>query len=362
MLNFGKINFSASFNPTSAFPLDARSYFESYEQAFEAAKKAKPVGSTDSLYYYGQTLVVVENNEINFYIIQTDNTLKNIPILVNEKIFDYNKNNSLSLRGFDEAASGMSPVVDKDGLISWSNFYTQSEIDNKLNEIITKIPFLQRKVINSITEIDLNSTDAEHYIYMVPTGLLEDSNRYDEYIVLSLVDADGIETKFIEQVGSWNTDLTDYVTTKELAEGLLTKVNVEKNKRLITETEADKLESLLNIVSIDDTLELDSDNALKVKKVSATQVVDLESWIEEKAGTIPGLSELNFSQSLALKLNSIQSGAEKNLVRSICEDEFELNDQGTLCLKSVPPSKIDNLPQLFTDVNIIKDIVTWKSF
>ena len=32
-LDFGKLNFSVSFNPTSAFPLDARSYFESYESA-----------------------------------------------------------------------------------------------------------------------------------------------------------------------------------------------------------------------------------------------------------------------------------------------------------------------------------------
>jgi hypothetical protein len=32
-LDFGKLEFSVSFNPTSAFPLDARSYFESLESA-----------------------------------------------------------------------------------------------------------------------------------------------------------------------------------------------------------------------------------------------------------------------------------------------------------------------------------------
>ena len=36
-IDFGKVNRSVAFNPTSAFPLDARSYFESYELAEAAA-------------------------------------------------------------------------------------------------------------------------------------------------------------------------------------------------------------------------------------------------------------------------------------------------------------------------------------
>jgi hypothetical protein len=36
-MNFGKGNRSVAFNPTSAFPLDARSYFESFEAAVAAA-------------------------------------------------------------------------------------------------------------------------------------------------------------------------------------------------------------------------------------------------------------------------------------------------------------------------------------
>jgi hypothetical protein len=52
-LDFGKLNFSASFNPTSAFPIDARSYFESYAKAELAAASAMPAGSSDSVYYYG---------------------------------------------------------------------------------------------------------------------------------------------------------------------------------------------------------------------------------------------------------------------------------------------------------------------
>jgi hypothetical protein len=68
-LNFGKVGFSVSFNPTSAFPLDARSYFESLSEAQAAAASAQPAGSKNSVYYYGQTLVVVENNLATFYMI-----------------------------------------------------------------------------------------------------------------------------------------------------------------------------------------------------------------------------------------------------------------------------------------------------
>ena len=98
-LNFGKLNFSVSFNPTSAFPLDARSYFESYADAVAAAAKAVPAGSTDAVYYYGQTLVVVENRKASFYIIQPDNTLSGIEgaanISVNPKQFVYDAEGNL---------------------------------------------------------------------------------------------------------------------------------------------------------------------------------------------------------------------------------------------------------------------------
>ena len=39
-ISFGKVNRSASFNPTSAFPLDARYYFETLAAAEAAAAKA----------------------------------------------------------------------------------------------------------------------------------------------------------------------------------------------------------------------------------------------------------------------------------------------------------------------------------
>ena len=41
-MDFGKLNFAVGFNRTSAFPLDANSYFESYTDAVAAAAGAAP--------------------------------------------------------------------------------------------------------------------------------------------------------------------------------------------------------------------------------------------------------------------------------------------------------------------------------
>lgn len=62
-MEFGKLNFAVGFNRTSAFPLDANSYFESYAAAAAAIKGAAEVGSSDSAYYLGQLIIVNDKTE-----------------------------------------------------------------------------------------------------------------------------------------------------------------------------------------------------------------------------------------------------------------------------------------------------------
>lgn len=75
MADFGKLNFSVAFNPTSAFPLDARSYFTTLEAAKAAAAKAEAAGSTNTVYYIGQKLLVANDSGATWYTIQPDKTL-----------------------------------------------------------------------------------------------------------------------------------------------------------------------------------------------------------------------------------------------------------------------------------------------
>ena len=107
-MDFGKNNRSVAFNPTSAFPLDARSYFESYEAAVAAAATAEEVGSSNSVYYFGQTIAVVENEKATLYIIQPNKTLSVIEgssIEIDPNQFEF-KDGKLNLLGFSSASAG----------------------------------------------------------------------------------------------------------------------------------------------------------------------------------------------------------------------------------------------------------------
>lgn len=65
--NFGKLDFATSFSPLQAFPLDARSYFESLALAQTAAASAGEAGSDTTTYYFGQIITVFENNTVSVY-------------------------------------------------------------------------------------------------------------------------------------------------------------------------------------------------------------------------------------------------------------------------------------------------------
>ena len=75
---------------TSAFPMDARTYFESYADAQEAAASAAQQGSKDTIYYFGMSLVVYENDIVTEYIIVKDS--KTSRGILKEKLIQDNCN------------------------------------------------------------------------------------------------------------------------------------------------------------------------------------------------------------------------------------------------------------------------------
>lgn len=399
-LNFGKLNFSVSFNPTSAFPLDARSYFESYADAVAAAAKAVPAGSTDAVYYYGQTLVVVENSKASFYIIQPDNTLSSIAgatnISVNPNHFVYDSEGNLSLKGFDTAALGQVMSVGPDGTIVWSDVYTKLETDSQIEKAVAAAAHLKRVIVDSKDDIDASADNADQYIYMVPSGLEDDSNKYYEYMVLILTDSEGVETRIVEQVGSWDVDLSNYVTQTQFVDLKAivdTKVTNVEGYRLMSEEEGEKLAGLENslIKSVDEAnfevseagklslkdlpiskvTNLDAilnqgqateggyflitqtdknklnalvigDNGLEISgTVNASNVKELDTWISQNKSSVDGLSENNFTDELKAKLE--QAITEQYI--SATDEHFTVTS-GTLSLNSLPVSKVTNLQSL----------------
>lgn len=72
MADFGKLNFAVAFNPQTAFPLDARTLFYSFDEALAAAGSAERAGSTNTVYYWGMRVTVVDEEKMSArqYIIQ----------------------------------------------------------------------------------------------------------------------------------------------------------------------------------------------------------------------------------------------------------------------------------------------------
>ena len=120
-MTFGTLDFAVAFNRQTAFPLDAKSYFESLEAAQAAAASAQEAGSSETTYYYGQTIAVVENSKATLYVIQPDKTLKEVGgnIAINENVFVKDSDGTLDLLGFAGAVGGAQLVKTEDGKISW---------------------------------------------------------------------------------------------------------------------------------------------------------------------------------------------------------------------------------------------------
>ena len=120
-MTFGTLDFAVAFNRQTAFPLDAKSYFESLELATAAAASAQEAGSSETTYYFGQTIAVVENGKATLYVIQPDKTLKEVGgnILIDDNAFVKGEDGKLSLLGFADAVGGAQLVKTEDGKISW---------------------------------------------------------------------------------------------------------------------------------------------------------------------------------------------------------------------------------------------------
>ena len=361
-LDFGKLNFSVSFNPTSAFPLDARSYFESLDAAKAAAATADVAGSSTTTYYFGQTIAVVESGAAKLYTIQPDKQLAEVggKIAVNENVFAHTAEGKLDLYGFADAVAGAQLIKTVDGKLSWvkpdqttvegiqttvaglqksvtdlagivgskeegtgvfaeiakkadaESVYTKSAADAKIAEAIAKAPHLERKKVDSVEAIDIAAEDADKYIYMVPKTA-GDGDHYDEYMVI-----DGA----VERMGDWKVDLSEYAKTTEVTELLSKKVDVVVGSRLMTTEEGTKLEGIaaganVNVIDgVSEEFDVTVDGkVLSVKAVDSSKVTGLADALAKKVNVEEGkgLSTHDLTNDLLSKLNASQP----NVIESV---------------------------------------------
>ena len=383
MAEFGKLNFAVAFNPQTAFPLDARYYFDSLSAAQTAAQGAVEVGSASGTYFFGQTVVVVESSVATLYVLQPDKTLKPVgsTVLGDGKSITVVEG-KVQLVGFAEAQPGQQPRIGAGGSLEWytpdsstveglqqtvgqlqtdvselqsdvgtindtletkanvSDVYTQTQTDAKIAAAISST----YKPSGSVEFASLPTPSADNLgnVYNVTDAFTagasfiasEQGQQYPADTNVAVVEVEG---QYYFDALSGFVDLTGYLTTTEAAETYATitqlgnKVDKVSGSSLVQDTLITKLTNLLNIQSVaDGQLAVSPEGQLSVVAITQSQVAGLTDALAGKVNTEAGkgLSTNDFTTPLLEKLNGIEAGAEVNVIESISLNSVPLDVSG----------------------------------
>lgn len=356
-MNFGTLDFAVAFNRQTAFPLDAKSYFESYDSAVAAAQAADEAGSKKSVYYYGQVVSVVENGTAKLYIIQPDKTLKEAggEIVINENVFAKDENGKLDLLGFAAATAGAQLVKGSDGKISWvaPSGTTVEGLDTRLTVVenaingtgegetrvpglVEKVGTLETNLANVYTKEEVNEklSSVLNYKGSVDnySDLPADAVKGDVYNVKNADTVHGVKAgdNVAYNGTSWDVlagtiEMSGYLTKTEAE---TTYVAKEEGKTLIsadlieklTNLNADGEKNVINAVSEEFSIDAETRTlSLATGKITQDKIAGLAEALAKKvdAETGKGLSTNDFTNDLKSKLDAIEAGVQANVIENV---------------------------------------------
>ena len=331
MAEFGKLNFSVSFNPTSAFPLDARCYFETLVAAQSAAASADVAGSSTTTYYYGQTLVVVESGVATLYVIQPDKTLKAAggAVLGDGKSIAV-EDGTVKLIGFEAAETGAQPRKKADGSIEWVKPDTTT-----VEGLQTAITGLESD-LNALTD----DVDANTAAITTLNGTGEGSVSKQVADAVAQIVSDAPEAyDTLKEISDWisshasdaaemnsgiQQNASDIAALETAVAGKVDKV---EGSRLMTEAEGTKLASIEagaqanNIAGVaEGELAISEDSKiLSIVAVSQNKVTGLSDALAGKVSVEAGkvLSSNDYTNEEKSKLAGVEAGAQANVIEVI---------------------------------------------
>ena len=354
-LTFGTLDFAVAFSRQTAFPLDAKSYFESLELAQAAAATAQEAGSSETVYYFGQTIAVVENSKATLYVIQPDKTLKEVGgnIAINENVF-VKDGEKLDLLGFAGAVAGAQLVKGADGRLSWVKPDTTTveglstsvtALEHTVNGYTddggivheglgSKVSTLETKVGNIYTkaEVDAKVSSVMRYKGSKDTYAELPSEGNEIGDVWNVVGADAVNGVRAGDNFAWNGTSWDNLGGAVVLDGYATKddlsgkVDKVEGSRLMTSAEGEKLAGIatgaeVNIVkSVDDTeFTLDENGKLNIKALGQDKITGLADALAGKVSTEAGkgLSSNDYTDAEKEKLGAIEAGSQVNILEAI---------------------------------------------
>lgn len=346
LMSFGK-----SFSRTNGQPLDKSEIWYNDLEALKAYAK------TDAA-YAGQIVAYISMQDENIgtithYSIEVDGSLKALG----------NAENIDDIEGILSRIEALEDTAP-----------TTESIQTMVNTAVAAAGTLKREVVATWEELEgwKEKDDFDKYIFLYKPDI--DSDHYDEYIIIN---HDG--SKFIDKVGSWEIDLTQYATKEDLKEyakvadleNYATKdeaelnvinsassdFNIDDNRELqLSQSFLDGLAASLNtkydrtdglLINENDraklnALDFDEGELVISSTVQADNVKGLGAWIAKNKNTYQGLSEENFTTALKTKLESL-----KKIVS--LSDDFNLSTEGQLSLN---PSIAESISSLDAELKL----------
>lgn len=275
------------------------------------------------------------------------------------------------------------------------NVYTKEEADEAIAdavaEAVANAAHLSRVIVDSVADIPVEDDKSLTCIYMVPTGLQSDDDKYDEYMVIEYDGTDeetgeAIKIRKVERVGSWEVDLKDYATVKDLND--LSDV-VEDNQIAVDEALSD----------LEDAIAAEEERALAAEQANAAEIAkkadkattlagygitdaytkeEANQKIEDALKAATGgesASDVkvaldNYKEANDERVDAIEEalealeGAEPNFITAVNKDEFTVTE-GVLELNNIPIAKVTNLEDTLnviqSDVLTLEEILNGKT-
>lgn len=261
------------------------------------------------------------------------------------------------------------------------NVYTKTEVDKKIGEIVVEGAHLKRVIIDETPSdekpltslIDVDDVDALNTIYMVKTGLNNDSDKYNEYIVL--VDKEG--SRFIEPVGSWEVNLDNYVTKEEFL-----KIPIDGERNVINSINTAEFDIIDNEI-VDRQLQINKISHKKVEgledllkekrntsdKIPTEDILGLDDWLTANGSTlIKNIGVGNLDEALQTKINSSISQVNEAQF-SVVNGVLNLKSSNEIGVTLADFNKVvgdlntllTNDYNVYNEIESIKGILTWQN-
>ena len=342
--NLPKLNFSVPFAMTAALPVEYNAYFDRYDAAVAAAATADVPGSSTTVYYYGQKIVVVTAESADLYIIQPDKTLKaagTVPVGDNKSITV--SDGVIGIPGFAAATENQQPRKTADGTIEW---YTPD------TSTVAGLSQTVGQHTQQISTLNEQMTTVQGDITTINSTLADKANSADVYTKQQTEDKISAAISSVYKPAGSTTfaalpapaanvlgnvyNVTDaFTTTDQFVEGAGKSYPAGTNVAVVLVGEDYKYDVLSGMVDLSNYSTTD-----EIAQTYATKT-EVTTGLSGKVDKVDGSRLMTDAEGT--KLAGIEAGAQVNNIASVASGELAISEEKELSIVAVAQDKVTGL-------------------